>query len=83
MQGGAASTLSRAEGWGVQSGGHQGVTPRNYIGTTGWLPGRTYKAREVSSCGWSLTSGVRFYKNKHQKEALSIHKLKCQQRSKC
>lgn len=39
--------------------------------------------QEVSSWGCSLTFGVRFYKNKHQKEVLSVDKFKCQQRSKC
>lgn len=39
--------------------------------------------QEVSSWGCSLTFGVRFYKNKHQKEVLSVDKFKSQQRLKC
>lgn len=68
---------------GQQSRGCQCGHTRRYICMNESFSGRTYKAREVGSCGCSRTFGVRFYKNKHQKEVLSVDKFKCQQRSKC
>lgn len=59
-------------GGGVQPRGCQGEHTRNYICMNESFSGRTYKAREVGSWECSLTFGVRFYKNKHQKEVLSV-----------